>query len=326
MDPLSIAASSLFLVHFCGTLSKQIADFVGKLQHVSTAVKVLGIEIDSHSEILRNISVGFRLTDDQYDELDPWEVEEHYRELTRKWFKTEVEAYGRLQPLQGICVPKFLGTLVFDRQSLSRMPPGILTEVHGILLQNIDDKPLDEIDRKSPFVSTHKHIGRAAVMCFERIHSLGVLHGDVRIGNLMVRNSDGRVFLMDFALAVLRGKQESDQKWTERVRRENEVVVMKEFLHRESLRDRTPKEAFTWGRKGYAYYNSLVEQSSETWRKRYYQKISDEPKFETRSDADGEFHYILPNWRVKEEATATRLDDLATITKSISRLEFDEQA
>jgi len=276
-----------------------------------------GVVVDSDSEE----SGG---TDDQDDELDPWEIEEYYRDLARKWFKTEVEAYNQLQPLQGICVPKFYGTIAFDHQSLCRMPPGILTEVHGILLQFIDGKRLDEFGTESPLVPTLKHIGQAAVLCFERIHSLGVLHGDVRLGNLMVRNSDRRVFLVDFALATIQGKHESDQEWTERVRRENEVFAMKEFLHREGLRDRTPQEPFTWARKGYAYYNSLVEQSPEAWRKKYYQKISDELKFETRSDADGEFHYLLPNWRVNKEAAAARLDYLASITESISRLEVDK--
>ena len=264
-------------------------------------------------------------TDDQDDELNPWEVEEYYRELVRKWFKTEVGAYNQLQSLQGICIPKFFGTVTFDPQSLSRMPPGVLTEVHGILLQFIDGKRLDEIDNESTLVRKHKHIGHAAVICFERIHSLGVLHGDVRLGNLMVRNSDGRVFLMDFALATLRQKDEDDQEWAERIRRENEVFAMKEFLQRKELRDRTPPEPFTWARKGYAYYNSVIQKSPEAWRMKYYERISDEPKFETRWDADGEFDYIFPNWRVKEEAAAARVDYLASINQSISGLEVDKE-
>ena len=264
-------------------------------------------------------------TDDHDDELDAWEVEEYYRELVGKWFKTEVGAYNHLQSRQGICVPKFFGTVTFDRQSLSRMPPGVLTEVKGILLQFIDGKRLDELDNESPLVHKHKHIGQAAVICFERIHSLGVLHGDVRLGNLMVRNSDGRVFLVDFAFATLRGKDEDDQEWAERVKRENEVFAMKEFLQRKELRDRTPTEPFTWARKGYAYYNSVIQKSPDAWRMKYFERISDEPKFETRSDADGEFDYVFPNWRVKQEAAAARVDYLASINQSISGLEVDKK-
>ena len=266
-------------------------------------------------------------TDDtvgQDEELDPWEIEDYYRDLVRKWFKTEVRAYNQLQSLQGICIPKFFGTVTFDPQSLSRMPPGVLTEVHGILLQFIDGKPLDEIDKESPLARTHEHIGQATVVCFERIHSLGVLHGDVRLGNLMVRNSDGRVFLVDFALATLRGKDDSDQEWTGRIRRESEVFAVKEFLQRKELRDRTPQEPFTWARKGYAYFNSVIQKSPEAWRMKYYERISDEPKFEIRSDANGEFDYIFPNWRVKEDAAAARVDYIASISQSVLGLEVDE--
>lgn len=264
---------------------------------------------------------------DQDDDLDPWQVEEYYHDLVRKWFKTEVKAYQQLQPLQGICVPKFFGTVAFDDQSLSRMPPGILTEVRGILLQFIEGSQLDELDSECPLVRTHRHIGQAAVMCFERIHSLGVLHGDVRLGNLMVRNHDGRVFLLDFALSTLRGKHESDLEWTERVRRENEVFAIKEFLQRKALRDRTPQEPFTvsWVREGYVYYNSLVDKSPEAWRKKYYEKIAEEPMFETRTDTNGEFHFILPKWRVNEEAAVARVENLASITEMLSKLEIDKE-
>lgn len=285
-----------------------------------------GYNFDDHaSESSAEEDSDAEESDGTDDELDPWEVEEYYRDLVRKWRKTEARAYNQLESLQGICVPKFFGTVTFDRQSLSRMPPGILTEVHGILLQFIDGKRLDEIDTESPLVHKHKHIGQTSVICFERIHSLGVLHGDVRLGNLMVRNSDGRVFLLDFALATLRGKDEDDQEWMEHVKRENEVFAIKEFLQRKELRDRTPPEPFTWARKGYAYYNSIIQKSPDAWRMKYYERISDEPRFETRSDADGEFDYIFPNWRVKKEAAAVRMDYIASINRLISGLDVDKE-
>jgi tRNA A-37 threonylcarbamoyl transferase component Bud32 len=285
-----------------------------------------GYNFDDHtSESSAEEDSHVEESDGTDDELNPWEVEEYYRDLVRKWFKTEAAAYNQLESLQGLCVPKFFGTVTFDRQSLSRMPPGILTEVRGVLLQFIDGKPLDEIDIESPLVHKHKHIGQASVICFERIHSLGVLHGDVRLGNLMIRDSDGRVFLLDFALATLRGKDEDDQEWIEHVRRENEVFAIKQFLQQKELRDLTPPEPFTWARKGYAYYNSLIQKSPDAWRMKYYERISDEPRFETRSDADGEFDYIFPNWRIKKETTAARMDYLANINQLISVLDIDKE-
>jgi hypothetical protein len=87
------------------------------------------------------------------------------------------------------------------------------------------------------------------------------------------------------------------------------------------LRDGTPPEPFVFGRKGYGYYNSLVENAPKGWKMKYYEKISDEPTFETRSDADGEFKYILPNWRLKEDAATARKYYLDNICPSISGFE-----
>ena len=93
--------------------------------------------------------------------LDQWQIEERYRFWTKKWFKTETEAYKRLQSLQGLSIPKFFGIVSFESE---QGQPQILIEVRGILLQFIDGRGLDEIHSESSIALTHKHIGQAAVI------------------------------------------------------------------------------------------------------------------------------------------------------------------
>jgi tRNA A-37 threonylcarbamoyl transferase component Bud32 len=57
-------------------------------------------------------------------------------------------------------------------------------------------------------VLKYPHIGEYVVWrCFEKINDLGVLHGDIRMANIMLRNDDGRVVVIDFGLATFREKR-----------------------------------------------------------------------------------------------------------------------
>ena len=55
MDPLSIAASSATLVAACVSIS----GFMNRIQSVDTAAQILGIETDSLSKVLGDISMSF---------------------------------------------------------------------------------------------------------------------------------------------------------------------------------------------------------------------------------------------------------------------------
>lgn len=59
MDPFSIATASAGLVGTCVKLSGYVYTFINKTQNVDTAVRVLGIEIDSLSQVLGAISTSF---------------------------------------------------------------------------------------------------------------------------------------------------------------------------------------------------------------------------------------------------------------------------
>jgi hypothetical protein len=84
MDPLSIAAGSATLVGSCAKLSLAIINFVNKSQNVDTAVRVLGIEIDSLSSVLSSISLKFSDSSLAAAALDPETGHEpHWRNVRR---------------------------------------------------------------------------------------------------------------------------------------------------------------------------------------------------------------------------------------------------
>ena len=120
--------------------------------------------------------------------VELWRTERLYRDSTKKWFDTECKAYSTLRPLQALCVPTFYGSTLFDETALN--PQEIHTDVCGILLEFINGINLQEFDVTSPLALTRPQIGQATVNCYERIISLGVLHGDVRLPNIIVRNDD----------------------------------------------------------------------------------------------------------------------------------------
>ena len=114
----------------------------------------------------------------------------------------------------------------------------------------------DALHSDSSLALKYPHIGEHAVCCFEKINDLGVLHGDIRMANIMLQNDSGRVVVIDFALATFRKKNESDRDWRERVDSEREVGYIKDCLDDKGLRDRTPIEPYALGNEGFTYYNS----------------------------------------------------------------------
>jgi hypothetical protein len=59
MDPIAIVSSSVTLVSTCSKITGYIYAFVNKTKVVDTAVQLLGIEVDSLSQVLASISTSF---------------------------------------------------------------------------------------------------------------------------------------------------------------------------------------------------------------------------------------------------------------------------
>ena len=152
---------------------------------------------------------------------------------------------------------------------------GVDTDVLGILLEFIERVTLEELDPESELAKSDPGIGEAAVSCFERIIPFGVLHGDPRLENIMAR-PDGRVCLIDFALARFRGDGFHDQDWEDLAMRQQETEPIKRLLDNRELRDRTPPLPYFGHMSNYRNYNSEIEGARESWRSKYYERISDD--------------------------------------------------
>ena len=73
----------------------------------------------------------------------------------------------------------------------------------GICMQLIDGENLDEIVRRVRFSTPRETIQAGMVLAeaLQAMHSMGILHCDIKAQNIRRRASDGRLFIMDFGLA-----------------------------------------------------------------------------------------------------------------------------
>jgi predicted Ser/Thr protein kinase len=133
---------------------------------------------------------------------------------TRCWqpasaFMWEAKVLRRLQPLQGLYVPALWAHGYVGSEDSYFMA---MTLVHGTPLSKLS-KPLPEA------------VQAAALHTLRHVHSLGVLHGDLRLGHLLLAGPSGaapagdaigggasvRVFLIDFDQASLDAPKEQLQ-------------------------------------------------------------------------------------------------------------------
>jgi serine/threonine protein kinase len=252
--------------------------------------------------------------------VDQYRIEKWYRDTVMRWFRHESRAYFQLQKLQGQCIPEFYGTTTFDFDSSSSMPPGILPEVPGVLIQFIDGTILDELFPDSKMAITFPHIGETAVECVRQLALHGILHGDIRLPNFIVRG-DGRLFVFDFGFAKFREKDVTDDEWKEKVAGMEEELLIKTFLDEKGLRDKTPPEPYIANRYGYRLFNREIEKSRDCWVNTYYESVDDPDDFEFREDDNGkEYVFDLPNWKLKQDAVNKR----KTYMESLNSLALDE--
>jgi len=253
------------------------------------------------------------------DAINQWIIETRYRSKTMSWFYTECQAYQLLRALQGISVPRFYGTTLFDETC--EMPSGIESEVVGILLELVDGMTFEEILDTESCLANHPYIGEGAVDCFDKIIRCGLLHGDIRLANLMINNS-GRVYLIDFAFASFR-VHVTDEMWNKQISYEQESYQFKLLLHKKGLRDRTPVQPYSDYQGSYWYYNRLLEKEREDWRLKYY-KPSDFEHSVLRGEFDGKrCTILLPKWLPDYKAIAERKTYLNQLAFNY-RQEFDQ--
>jgi len=238
------------------------------------------------------------------DAVNQWIIEMRYRSKTLGWFYTECQAYRRMQSLQGISIPRFYGTTLFD--ATCEMAAGTDPEVLGILLEFIDGMTLEDVLDTDSCLARHPYVGQAAVDCFDTITRCGVLHGDVRLANIMVSDS-GRIYLIDFAFATFRPPHVTDTVWDQQVSEQQESMEAKDLLYNKGLRDRTPPEPYSDRNGNYWRYNDFVEEEKEEWRVKYYEPSDFDEALIRHKDPSGKKCVSwLPKWLPKYKVLVER--------------------
>jgi hypothetical protein len=176
-----------------------------------------------------------------YEETDQWEIEECCRLRMETFCKTEAEAYNRLVNIQGQVVPRFFGSFVFDAGSLREMPLDVSPEPRGILLEFIEGINLLEATKNPLFEQTFPDATEKARKCLSLIGPLGVIAGDLRTANLMIRCSDSNLFLFDFGQAEFKLDSESEQHWRERVSYHWEADAIHGMVENRIRRENDPR-------------------------------------------------------------------------------------
>jgi hypothetical protein len=107
-------------------------------------------------------------------------------EIVEELFDIEMKAYGRLQPLQGVIIPRFYGTLRYNG-------------TRAMLLER-----LGGISMSSPEGATMRLEELSALLqpCYRAIHAFDVAVDDTNLSNFQL--VDGRMMMMDLESAVFR--------------------------------------------------------------------------------------------------------------------------
>ncbi|MFE6837653.1 serine/threonine-protein kinase [Streptomyces sp. NPDC057705] len=144
--------------------------------------------------------------------LDPAELQRMYRRLEREaWAAARVSHRGVVT--------------VYDVASEDGRPWIVMELVRGLSLA-------DALEAEGPMTPQRAaHIGEQVLAALRSAHDAGVLHRDVKPGNVLIAN-DGRVVLSDFGIASLEGSSA--------ITMTGEVVGSPEFLAPERALGRDP--------------------------------------------------------------------------------------
>lgn len=150
------------------------------------------------------------------DTATPGEKLREIHDMCLEYHASEYAVYSRLHDLQGTEVPRFYSSLWLDpdytSSSNSQSNPDI--SIPGILIEYIDGVSLEDTETLVPREHWHP-ICNASMVAVNKLGDYDVLNEDVRPENILIRNADYSVVMIDFAQARLRRDDECWQEWKE---------------------------------------------------------------------------------------------------------------
>ncbi|KAF5966167.1 hypothetical protein FBULB1_11796 [Fusarium bulbicola] len=118
-------------------------------------------------------------------------------------FKTETEAYTRMQDLQGVLIPKLYAVVHVVTAKENTQQYNEYLDIHGILLEPIAGCSLRDLITAPPYAPTTKEEWSSIVQCaVDSVHEInkrGIVLGDSAPCNVVVGQTSHHVFFVDFA-------------------------------------------------------------------------------------------------------------------------------
>ncbi|KAI4289476.1 MAG: hypothetical protein L6R35_001257 [Caloplaca aegaea] len=178
--------------------------------------------------------------DDDTDDPQLWDTardETFLYDYCRDLHSCEVEAYSRLQNLQGRNIPQFLADVTFNAFPMQK---NAFFQVRGILLELITGYSLADL-AKYAHPSSWQRICDEAIHTINLISNHGVLNEDVKTRNVLVRTHDDNnkdsedceVVTIDFAQCRFREMNQSEADWRhEKCRQDEEGAIGYVMAHK----------------------------------------------------------------------------------------------
>ena len=150
-----------------------------------------------------------------YSEENPIVWENWIFHLTEVKFRDEVDAYRLCKSLQGHGIPRFYASGTLDHSNYSTQRA---VTIRATFLEYIQDaKTLDDADP----VSITPPIVTSVIATVKSFHPLGVVHGDLNGGNILISSNPPRGTIIDFGVGGVR-RSEGDEEWKQVIRSQND--------------------------------------------------------------------------------------------------------
>ncbi|EWG38573.1 hypothetical protein FVEG_01763 [Fusarium verticillioides 7600] len=158
-----------------------------------------------------------------------------------KAFKTETEAYTRMQDLQGVLIPKLYATVRVVTAKENKQEDEYL-DIHGILLEPIAGCSLNDLIAATCAPTTKEEwfsIARSAVDSTHEINKRGIVLDDSTPRNVVIDQTTHQAFIVDFSECFFRDTM--SDRWAKEAEGWNAEAEYCEGLERMiTLGDRAP--------------------------------------------------------------------------------------
>ncbi|OAA58119.1 Protein kinase-like domain protein [Niveomyces insectorum RCEF 264] len=206
---------------------------------------IQAVQTGATRQFLHNLHTLPSFEDDTWDTWNDGQFEAFLTVQVDKLFDAETAVYDALRDIQGKLVPRLIASVRLavspSNASVGCADAAGLLHVKGILLEYIDGFSLAKVQDHAPR-SEWQGIVDQAIGVVQVIGDHGILNRDVRPDNFIVQrvgNGAYRTFMIDFGLARLRGRDESDRDWAKAKLNKDEEgavgLVMKKRLAREGF-------------------------------------------------------------------------------------------